>query len=57
MVLSRPLTEGFGRGVIEMKWISATVDKEYSDDEDIGIDGLNRGDNVCLNADGTWNKL
>jgi len=40
-----------------MKWISATVDKEYSDDEDIGIDGLNQGDSVCLNADGTWTRL
>lgn len=39
-----------------MKWISATINKEYSNDVEEGIDKLQQGDTVVLLDDGTWYK-
>jgi len=36
------------------RWISATVNKIYTDHENEGIEGLDRGSIVILIADGTW---
>ena len=38
------------------RWISATVNEEYSSEELEGIEGLQEGDNVILEADGRWHK-
>ena len=39
----------------ELKYISATVDENYTDDD--GIDGLEEGSIVMLCSDGTWCQL
>jgi len=37
-------------------WISATVNEQYSDDKEEGIQELQEGDNVILYSDGRWIK-
>ncbi len=39
------------------RWVSATVNEEYSTMDSEGIDGLEEGMLIQLNEDGTWNKL
>lgn len=43
------------------RWITVTVDEEYSGEEDEGIDNLDRGDTVILYEDEkgnrTWEKM
>lgn len=43
------------------RWITATVDKEYTDDEEVGIEGLDRGDTIILyvdeRGDRIWEKM
>lgn len=40
-----------------MKWISATVNDEYSGWDDEGIDSLDEGTVVVLEENGTWYKI
>lgn len=43
------------------RWITATVDEEYTNEESVGIDGLDEGDTVLLYIDEkgnrTWEKM
>ena len=48
--------EGERRSESMTRWISATVNEEYSSEELEGIEGLQEGDNVILEADGRWHK-
>jgi hypothetical protein len=40
-----------------MKWISATINKNYTDDPEEGLETLFHGCTVILNEDGTWYKI
>jgi hypothetical protein len=39
-----------------MRWISATVNEQYSNDPAEGIEGLQEGDTIVLFDDGSWYK-
>lgn len=49
------MTRGL-KGKKGKKWISATINEEYSTDMNEGIDGLTEGDIVILESDGKWYK-
>ncbi len=40
-----------------MKWVSATVNEEYSSMDSEGLEGVTEGTLVQLSEDGTWCKL